>query len=209
MQTQMIVLVAGILLGISSPSVFAKSEDATHVPIEMFSIGEFYLGESTLMDVESKLGTGSAYEGGNGLVRTLCYFYQTDRGVVVSKFNANVLGGLQRLTGFSIQQASNHPNRCMATKINLGAMKIGKLIGLGISKQKFILHFPVRFSRDKARLSYDVEYRREMTEVEFASMQQQWPDIRQPSYFDVVESVRAEFRNGALKFYEVQRTESY
>jgi hypothetical protein len=125
------------------------------------------------------------------------------------EFNAGALGGLKRLTGFVIRVAHEHPERCSQSVINLRNVSIGMGVKLGESEREFRASLPILFKRDNNRLSHEVEYKREMTDMELALMKKQWPDIRSPGFFDVVEFVRAKFRNGMLEHYEVSRTESY
>jgi hypothetical protein len=209
MNIQNSVLTTIILLGVALPSAFAEPSSAIHVPVQAFSIGDFKVGDATLSEARSQLGLAHAYEHDEGLVRTLCYFYPMNQGVVVLELNASVLGGLQTLTGFTIHLEHKHPDRCSPSLTNLRSMSIGMGVKLGESERDFRTHIPIQFVRNNNGLAYDAEYKREMNDKELASMRRQWPDIRKPSFFDVVESVRVKFRKGALVYYEVQRTESY
>jgi hypothetical protein len=203
------VLTTVIGLTVSFTSSFAEPSQAIHVPAGGFSIGNFQVGNTTLSDVQSQLGPANAYDHDEGLVRTLCYYFRINRGVVVLELNASVLGGLQRLTGFVTRFAREHPERCSLSLIDLRIVSIGMGVRLGALEREFRASLPIPFKRNKTNLFYEVEYRREMTDMEFASMKQQWPDIQKPSFFDVIESVRAKFRNGVVEYYEVNRTESY
>jgi hypothetical protein len=190
-------------------SAFAEPRTMIRVPAEVFAIGALQVGTATLSDVQSQLGSSNSYEHDEGLVRTLCYYTPINQGVVVLEFNAGALGGLKRLTGFVIRLAREHPEWCSPSLINLRKISIGKGVRLGESEREFRASLPVHFKRNNTTLSHEIEYRREMTEVEIASMKKQWPNIGIPSFFDVVEFVRAKFKSGVLEYYEVKRMESY
>ena len=198
-----------ILLGMVLTPALAEPNNAMHVPAKAFSIGDFKVGDTTLSEAQSQLGSAHAYEHDEGLVRTLCYFYPAKQEVVVLELNASVLGGLQRLTGFTVRLAPKPPEKCSSSRVNLRTINIGMRVKLGESENDFRTHLPIQFVHKNTRLTYEIEYKREMTEEELASMRQQWPDIGKPSFFDVVESVQAKFRKGMLEYYTVQRTESY
>lgn len=203
------VLATIIWLTVLCPLAFAETDKVDGAPANLFSIGDVHIGSATLSDVQSELGPANAYEHDKGLVRTLCYYSRSKRGFVVLEVNSSVLGGLQRLTGFVIRQARKHPERCTQSLIDVQNMRIGMGVRLGQSEREFRATLPLHFKRSGIKLSHEIEYRREMTDTEIASMRQQWPDIRKPSFFDVVELVRATVRNGVIESYEVNRTESY
>ena len=125
------------------------------------------------------------------------------------RFEASVLGGLERLTAIGVRMSNRLPEVCTRTNVNLGSMKIGGGLAFGQSQEKLKAHIPVRFVKRGTQLVYEVEYQREMTDEELASMRRHWPSMPSPSFFAVVESIRAGFRAGALQSYEVRRTESY
>ncbi|WP_155394178.1 hypothetical protein [Xanthomonas albilineans] len=188
---------------------FAGACKAGPTPDEVFSIGEFHIGSTTLADVQSKLGSTHAYVHDQGLVRTICYYSPANQGVVVLYLNSSVLGGLQRLTGFFVKKERKQPGRCVQSPIDLQGIHIGMGVKLGESEHDFRAALSLQFKRRDAELFYEMEYRREMKNMEFASMKKQWQDIKKPSFFDVVEFVRATVRNGVIESYEVSRTESY
>ena len=113
------------------------------------------------------------------------------------------------MTGFEVQLMNHVPEKCSRTRVDLSAMNIGGGVALGQSESDFKAHLPVHFIQRGRYLVYEVEYQRRMTDEELVSMRRQWPDMPSPSFFDVVEFVRAKFRAGALELYEARRTESY
>lgn len=198
-----------IWLTVLCPFAFAETDKTGLVPVEAFSIGDLDVGSTSFSEVQSELGSATTTEHDEGLVRTLCYYSRRNRGVVVLELNSSVLGGLQRLTGFVIRQVRKHPERCTQSLIDLQSMRIGMGVKLGESEREFRATLPLPFKRRGNQLSHEREYRREMTDTEIASMRKQWPGIQKPSFFDVVELVRATVRNGVIESYEVNRTESY
>lgn len=196
------------LLVVGAPAL-ATPNNVAHVQAEVFTIGSFQLGKTTLNDVSGFLGLAPSQKRDDGLVSTHCYFSGSEHQFVVMQFEASVLGGLKRLTGMGVRVSDKPPEKCTHTNVSLGSMQIGGGLALGQSEKEFKAHIPVRFVRRGAQLVYERGYQRKMTDEELTLMRQQWPDMPSPSFFEVVESIQAKFRAGALQSYEVRRTESY
>jgi hypothetical protein len=196
------------LMAMVAPA-FAAPTNVAYIPAEVLTISGFQLGKTTLNDVGVLLGSAPPQKRDDGLVSTLCYFSGSEHQFVAMQFDASVLGGLERLTGIGVRMLDRPPEKCTRTNVNLGSMQIGGGVALGQSEKEFKAHIPVRFVRRGVQLVYEGEYQREMTDEELTSMRQQWPGMPSPSFFVVVEFIRARFRAGALQSYEVRRTESY
>lgn len=203
-----LLMAAAFLLGPCVTAIAGGS--GKRAPSDVFSVGEFRVGVTDLEGVRALLGAATAAERDDGLVRTICYYYPYAKGgFVVFDFNSSVLGGLQRLTGFVVRRASSRPEKCSLSLVDLHAMRVGMNVRLGDSERDFRGKLPIRFDRKNAALYRVFEYEREMTGEEFLLMREQWPGIKEPAFFSVVESVRAVFKSGFLDFYEVSRSESY
>ncbi|MGH7603209.1 MAG: hypothetical protein ACRENK_04330 [Gemmatimonadaceae bacterium] len=179
------------------------------VPLGTFSIGSATVGVTTLTEILDAYGTAKAsrISGEDEADISVCYVHSSPKGETFLVFESGVMGSFKVVTGFrvSVLRPKEH---CVSTKIELGGLKTGNGIQLGLKLEDFKKALPVEFKHRDSRFIYRAVTKRVATHEELRKLRERWPNERQ-DYFDVTTTLIANFKQDRLVDLYVHRIESY
>ena len=173
-----------------------------------FAIGKYTIGRTTLADIAADLGTTDERLEENGLVKKACYVLQKgpDRPVTIIEFESTVLGGLKRITGFTVRSEGSGVG-CAQSPVDASLLPIGNGVTLGISKPEFKRLMSLPFKERHGVLTYAKSAPRAVSEEEARKIRVQNPENPVPQ-IDVTVRIDATFRRDRLIAYYVSRLET-
>lgn len=180
------------------------------IPEEVFFFGEVKIGSTTFDDIQAKYGKASIIRVGKEeeAAMQICYSPTSPKRKIFIVFETGPMGGFKKVTGFRITTHYQENKSCLATDIDLSALTFGNGVRLLQSREYFLKIFNVRFRQIEDKLVYEGESKREATKEELDKIRKDWPNENQV-FFDVVITIRSEFKNNQLVDYYVSKIESY
>jgi hypothetical protein len=189
--------------------LWATALCAAEVPSQTLSFNSATIGVTALGEVQKVYGAAEPVRVSNEEEAdvAICYMHSSKKGESFLIFESGIMGGYKDITGFRISTIRPSIN-CVATKIDVGALRTKNGVRLGQSLEAFKKTVPVMFTYHGSRLAYEGVGQRPATQEELKMLRSKWPNTMQ-NYFDVTTNIEAEFLGNRLVDFYIRKIESY